>query len=109
MVGWALHEFYAAIPCMDFQEHFRVPRALFYRLLLDLKEYNVMKWSTQYGAIGRVGIDAAVTVLVCFKRPGKGASLRELEYGARMDKETIRGYMTRLFFATSKLSTGKLT
>lgn len=47
----------------------------------------------QYEAVGRVGIDAAVLVLVCLTPPGTGASLFGLKEGAHMGRETSRAYM----------------
>lgn len=73
-------------PARIFLENFRVPCALYYRLVSDQKAYDATKWSTPYDAIGKVGIADAVTVLVCLKRLGTLASLQELADGAQMGK-----------------------
>lgn len=76
-------------PGKIFHEHFGVPRALFYRLLSDHGQCDSTFWNTQYDAIGRVGSDAAVTVLDFLKRLSTRDILRELKDGAERGTETI--------------------
>lgn len=95
---WVSHFIDPALsfPTRIFGRKLQVPRTLFYRLISDLRDYDVNSWTTKYDGKGRVGIHAAVTVLVCLKPLGTGPSLREREDRSQMGQETIRQYMMRI-------------
>lgn len=62
-------------------------------MLSNLREHDAIKWSEKYDIIRRVVISIEVTVLVYLKRLGAGTSLRDLEDGTHMGKETLCSYM----------------
>lgn len=67
----------------------------FLPLVVRFETARHQNWSTKHGTLGHTGIDVGVKYLLCLKRMGSGASLRERGDGEKMGKETIRACIHR--------------
>lgn len=76
-----------------FRALFRVPKAMFIKILADLVAYRPLVWGTTTDAVGRKGIPSEIKVLVCLRLIGTARSLQDLVDQAEMGKETIRYYL----------------
>lgn len=90
-------------PASMFRDVFRGPIILFQRILGDFVAFNSRRWSTRTDALGRRGIRAEDKVLGCIRLIGSARSLRDLDDGAKMGKETIRRYLAKFYHNIGQL------
>lgn len=83
-------------PTTTLHRVFHVPRTLFWRIISNLIHQNHTKWSTRTDGFGRKGKEAEIKVMVCLRLLGSARSLRDLDDGACMGKETIWKYFCQL-------------
>lgn len=77
----------------DFRLRFRVPRALFFKIVEYLLAFNYPIWSTRVNAANRKGDPTELKVMDCLRYLGTGRSFQEMDDSARMTAETLRYYI----------------